>query len=155
MSGLNGTQLRKRPPFLSVSLSHWFLTNFLPAAKKVGNFVKTTGAKIAKFGLKVYATATKIGSRIANFIPVIGKPLSKAMGVASKVANVASDAIHVSLGKKLDKGMNIMNKIQNPVCASNPFTGLAKKGSNITPFSFVLLQLVRLVRFLTPFSNEI
>ena len=56
--------------------------------------------------------------RIASFIPGIGKPISKALGAVSKVANVASDAIHVSLGKKLDKGISVMNKIQNPVCAS-------------------------------------
>jgi hypothetical protein len=77
--------------------------------------MKTTGAKIAKFGLKVYATATKIAGHVASFIPGVGKPISKALSGVSKVANLASDKIHANLGKKLTKGMNIMNKIQNPV----------------------------------------
>jgi hypothetical protein len=85
------------------------------AAKKVGNFVKTTGAKIAKFGLKVYATAASVASRVANFIPGVGKGISKALSGVSKVADFASDKIHANLGKKLEKGMNVMNKIQNPV----------------------------------------
>jgi hypothetical protein len=85
------------------------------AAKKVGHFVKTTGAKIAKFGLKVYATATKIAGRVASFIPGIGKPISKALSGVSKVANFASDKIHANLGSKLEKGISVMNKIQNPV----------------------------------------
>jgi len=77
------------------------------------------------------------------------------MGAVSKVANVASDAIHVSLGKKLDKGINIMNKIQNPVCTSNPFVVFIERDPDVAHFSCMLLQLVRLERLLMPFSNEI
>ena len=87
----------------------------LPAAKKVGKFIQTTGGKIAKFGLKIYATATKIGSRLANFIPGVGKGISKAIDAASRVANFISDKIPVKLGKKLERGMKIMDTIQNPI----------------------------------------
>lgn len=82
------------------------------AAQKVGHFIKTTGAKIAKVGLKIWSTATKALSKVAQFIPVIGKPLSKAMDGASAVENKVSDSIHVKLGKKLDKAMHRMDKGQ-------------------------------------------
>ena len=82
------------------------------AAKKVGHFIKTTGAKIAKVGLKIWSTATKAISKVAQFIPVIGKPLSKAMDGAATVENKVSDSIHVKLGKKLDKAMHRMDKGQ-------------------------------------------
>ncbi|KAF8996164.1 hypothetical protein BDQ17DRAFT_1364829 [Cyathus striatus] len=85
------------------------------AAKKVGHFVKTTGAKVAKFGLKIISAAQSIGSKIAKFIPVIGKPISAALKAASTGTNAASNAIHVDLGKKLDKGMKVLDKIRNPV----------------------------------------
>jgi hypothetical protein len=88
---------------------------YLSAADKVGNFVKKNGAKIAKFGLKVYATATKTAGRVASFIPGVGKPISRALSGVSKVANFASDKIHADLDKKLTTGMNVMDKIQNPV----------------------------------------
>lgn len=77
--------------------------------------MKTTGAKIAKFGLKVISTVQSVASKVAKFIPGIGKPISAALNGASKVSNLASNKIHVSLGKKLDKGMKIMDKIRNPV----------------------------------------
>ena len=80
------------------------------AAKKVGHFIKTTGAKIAKFGLKVVQSVGTVIGKVANFIPVIGKPLSKYIGGVSKVAGVISDHIHVKLSSKLQKGMNVMNK---------------------------------------------
>jgi hypothetical protein len=72
--------------------------------------VKTTGAKIAKFGLKVYESATAVVAKVAGFIPAIGKPLGKAIEGASKVAGVISDHIHAKLSAKLEKGMKIMNK---------------------------------------------
>ena len=80
------------------------------AAKKVWHWVKTTGAKVAKFGLKVFQSVEKVGSKLVSWIPGIGKPLSKAMDAVSKVAGIASDHIHVKLPAKLEKGMNIMNK---------------------------------------------
>ncbi|KIM43563.1 hypothetical protein M413DRAFT_383734 [Hebeloma cylindrosporum] len=85
------------------------------AAKKVGHFIKTTGAKIAKFGLKVISTVQSIGAKVIGFIPGIGKPLGRALKAASMGTNALSNKIHVSLGKKLDKGMAIMDKIRNPV----------------------------------------
>ncbi|KAF8996163.1 hypothetical protein BDQ17DRAFT_1544896 [Cyathus striatus] len=85
------------------------------AAKKVGHFVKTTGAKVAKFGLKVLSTVESIGAKVAGFIPGIGKPISTALKAVSTGTNAASNAIHVDLGKKLDKGMKVLDKIRNPV----------------------------------------
>ncbi|KIM43490.1 hypothetical protein M413DRAFT_443414 [Hebeloma cylindrosporum] len=85
------------------------------AAKKVGKFVKTTGAKIAKFGLKVISTVQSVGAKVVGFIPGVGKPLGRALKAASMGTNALSNKIHVSLGKKLDKGMKIMDKIRNPV----------------------------------------
>ena len=72
--------------------------------------MKTTGAKVAKFGLKVVQSWEKVGSKIVSFIPGIGKPLSKALDGVSKVAGVISDNIHVKLDPKLEKGMDVMNK---------------------------------------------
>jgi len=80
------------------------------AAKKVGHFMKTTGAKIAKFGLKVVESVGEVVGKVVGFIPGIGKPIDRAIEGISKVAGVISDKIHVSLGKKLDKGMDVMNK---------------------------------------------
>ncbi|KAF9479851.1 hypothetical protein BDN70DRAFT_660247 [Pholiota conissans] len=80
------------------------------AAKKVGHFVKTTGAKIAKVGLKVWSTAQKLASKVVQFIPVVGKPLSKVLDGASAVTNAASNAIHAKIGGKLGKAMKVMDK---------------------------------------------
>ncbi|KAF9481090.1 hypothetical protein BDN70DRAFT_931204 [Pholiota conissans] len=83
---------------------------FKSAAKKVGHFVKTTGAKIAKVGLKAWSTAQRVASKAAQFIPVVGKPLSKILDGASAATNAASNAIHAKMGGKLGKAMNGMNK---------------------------------------------
>jgi hypothetical protein len=104
------------------------------AVQKVGHFVKTTGAKIAKFGLEVVSTAASIGSKIAKFIPVVGKAVSTALNVESKVTGLASNAIHVDLGAKLDKGMQIMNKIQHPVSEYHRFFLSEYFGQNIDLF---------------------
>jgi hypothetical protein len=93
-----------------INASSIVLTLIILAAKKVGHFMKTTGAKIAKFGLKVVQTVGTVVAKVAGFIPEIGKPLEKAIGGVSKAAGVISDKIHVKLGAKLDKGMNVMNK---------------------------------------------
>ena len=87
------------------------LTSIILAAKKVGHFIKTTGAKVAKFGLKVVETAGKVIGKAVGFLPGIGKPLGKAIEGASKVAGVISDRIKVKLPKKLEKGVNVMDKI--------------------------------------------
>jgi hypothetical protein len=80
------------------------------AVKKVGKFVKTTGAKVAKFGLKVVESVGNVVGHVASFIPAIGKPIQQAIHGVSKVAGVVSDHIHANLSKKLQKGMNVMNK---------------------------------------------
>ena len=80
------------------------------AAKKVGHFVKTTGAKIAKFGLKVVQSVGEVVGHVASFIPGVGKGIQQAIHGVSKVAGVVSDHIHANLGKKLEKGMKVMNK---------------------------------------------
>ena len=80
------------------------------AAKKVGTFVKTQGAKIAKFGLKVAESVGKVAGHVASFIPAIGKPIKHAIHGVSKVAGMVSDHIPAKLSNKLEKGMKIMNK---------------------------------------------
>ena len=80
------------------------------AAKKVWGFMKTTGAKIAKVGLKVFESVGEVVGKFASFIPGIGKPIQQAIHGVSKVAGVVSDHIPAKLSKKLEKGMNIMNK---------------------------------------------
>lgn len=99
---------------LFFSITH--ANNPTSAVQKVGNFVKTTGAKIAKFGLQVLSTATSIASKVAKFIPVVGKVVSTALKAESKVEEIASDAIHVQLSKKLTTGISVLKKIQHPVC---------------------------------------
>lgn len=84
-------------------------------AQKVGHFFKETGAKIAKFGLKVIATVTKVVSKVVGFIPGIGKIAGKAMELVSKGINIASDKIHATLGGKLGKAMAGMNKTNKVV----------------------------------------
>jgi hypothetical protein len=43
------------------------------------------------------------------------KGVGKAIKAVSTATNAISDRIHVNLGKKLEKGMKVMNKIRNPV----------------------------------------
>lgn len=85
----------------------------VPAAKAVGKFVKTTGAKIAKFGLKVVGAVAGVAAKAVGMIPGMGKIAGKALEGVSKAANIASDKIHVNLGSKLEKGMKIMDKAEN------------------------------------------
>jgi hypothetical protein len=80
------------------------------AAKKVGGFVKHTLGKVAKFGLKIVSVAQELAGKVVGFIPGIGKPLGKVLEGASKVTGFISDKIHANLGKKLEKGMKVMNK---------------------------------------------
>ena len=80
------------------------------AAQKVGHFIKTTGAKIVKFGLKVVESVGKVIGKALEVIPGVGKTLERAVAGVSKIAGVISDHIHVKLGKKLEKGMKVMNK---------------------------------------------
>jgi len=72
--------------------------------------VKTTGAKVAKFGLKVVQTVGEVVAKASSFIPDVGKPIEKAIDGVSKAAGVISDHIHAKLSAKLQKGMNVMNK---------------------------------------------
>ena len=73
--------------------------------------MKTTGAKVAKFGLKVVQSVGMATSKALSFIPGVGKPLSKIVEGVSKVAGLVSDKIRAPpLSKALDKGMKVMNK---------------------------------------------
>jgi hypothetical protein len=49
-----------------------------------------------------------LASKIVSVIPEVGPVLSKAMGGVAKAAGAASDAIHVRLSDKLEKGMRVM-----------------------------------------------
>ena len=98
--------MRKR-----INLMFLVLTSIMIlAAKKVGNFVKTTGAKVAKFGLKVVQSVGEVVGHVASFIPGVGKGVQQAIHGVSKVAGVVSDHIHAKLSSKLEKGMKVMNK---------------------------------------------
>jgi len=83
------------------------------AAKKVGKFIKTTGLKIIKFGTKIVQVAEQAIGKVVSFIPVIGKPLGKALEGASKVWGVVSDHIPVKLSGKLEKGVKVMDHIHD------------------------------------------
>jgi hypothetical protein len=49
-----------------------------PAAQKVGHFLKTTGAKIAKVALKIVATVGKIAAKVrpSYFLLLVTSPCS-------------------------------------------------------------------------------
>jgi hypothetical protein len=113
---------------------------------KAGKWIKDTGAKVAKFGLKVVSTAASVVGHVASFIPGVGKAISKGLSGVSKLADFASDKIHANLGAKLNKGMDVMNKIEHPLSEHLPcfvfkgdLTYLARS------------QVARLERFSTPF----
>jgi hypothetical protein len=78
-------------------------------------FVKNNGAKIAKVGLKAVAAATKIASYAAVVIPGIGEPVGKTLGTISKVSDFASSKIPAKLSPGLEKGMNILDKVEHPL----------------------------------------
>jgi ElaB/YqjD/DUF883 family membrane-anchored ribosome-binding protein len=80
------------------------------AVKKVDNFVRTQGAAVAKFGLKVVESVGEAVGHAAAFIPAIGKPIQEVIHGVSEVAGFASDHIKAKLSSKLQKGTNIMNK---------------------------------------------
>ena len=80
----------------------------LLAAKKVGTFMQHTGSKIAKFGTMVYSTVTQAASKVAGFIPGVGKPIGQALAGVSKAAGAISNKIHANLSPKLQKGMKVM-----------------------------------------------
>lgn len=78
----------------------------------MGHFIKTTGAKIVKFGMKLVATAERVVSKAVGFIPGIGKPIAKAMELHAKGLDAISNKIHVKLPGRLEHGMRVMNKIE-------------------------------------------
>ena len=75
--------------------------------------MKTTGAQAAKFGLKIVQTGGEALGKAAAFVPGVGKPIGKVLEGVSKVAGMASDRIHVKLPSKLQKGVDIMNKVND------------------------------------------
>ncbi|KIM30526.1 hypothetical protein M408DRAFT_328095 [Serendipita vermifera MAFF 305830] len=85
------------------------------AINKAVKWVADTGAKVAKFGLKVVSTVASVASKVVGFIPGVGKAVGKAVGGLGHAANAASNAIKADLGPHLEKGMQVMDKIRNPV----------------------------------------
>jgi len=79
-----------------------------------GKFIKTYGPTIAKIGLKTASTIGSVASRVVNFVPVIGKPASKILKVATKGLNMASNVIPANLPSSLRKTSEIMDDIQDP-----------------------------------------
>jgi hypothetical protein len=97
------------------------LTNPLStaAAQKAGLTLKN-GATAAKVGLQVLATASSVGSKVANFIPGFGTPVSAALQATGNLEQKASDAIPVNLGGQLSQDMSVMKQIENPTIGECP-----------------------------------
>lgn len=74
------------------------------------HFIKTTGAKVVKFGLKVAQSLLTVGAKVLGFIPGVGKPLGKIVDGAAKVVGVVGDHIHATLSHHLQTGMKVMRK---------------------------------------------
>jgi len=83
--------------------------------KKAATWVKKNGAKIAKVGLKAVAAATKAASHVVAVIPGVGKAVGTALSNISRTADMVGSKIHVKLGGKWDKVMNVMDRIQHPL----------------------------------------
>ncbi|KIK03977.1 hypothetical protein K443DRAFT_676296 [Laccaria amethystina LaAM-08-1] len=79
-----------------------------------GKYIKKYGPTVAKIGLKFASTIGSVASRVANFVPVIGKPASKLLRLQSKGLNMASNAIHANLPSSLQKTSKILDDIQDP-----------------------------------------
>jgi hypothetical protein len=84
-----------------------------PKQKFIKKVEKGVG-EVVKFGAKIYATAATAVAKVANFIPGVGKAVSAVAKGVSRVANFVSDKIPVKLPPKLQKGVNVMNDIQDP-----------------------------------------
>ena len=82
------------------------------AAQKVGHFIKTTGAKIVKVGLKIVSTVGKAAGKVIGFLPGVGKLAGKITDGISDGLNKASDKIHAHIGGKLGQAMRNMDKAQ-------------------------------------------
>lgn len=80
------------------------------------NWVKNTGAKAAKFGLKVVESVATSASKLASAVPIL-RPLGKAIDGVAKGAGAASDAIKVNwnknskVDKRLQNGLKAMDKV--------------------------------------------
>jgi hypothetical protein len=80
------------------------------AAKKTVHWMKTTGAPAIKFGLKAVSTAGRAASKVVQFVPGWGKPVSVALEAHSKVAGAISDKIPGKIPRKLRRASNVMDK---------------------------------------------
>lgn len=74
--------------------------------------MQTTGAKIAKVGLKILSTIHKAVSKVIGWIPAIGKPLARVMDAEAEGENALSDKINVHIGGSLGHAMDNMSKAQ-------------------------------------------
>jgi hypothetical protein len=68
--------------------------------------------KIAKVGLKMVSTVTKMASKFVKYIPGVGTTLGQAMNRAGSAADSASDHIHAHIGGKLGRAMAGMDKAE-------------------------------------------
>ena len=112
--------------------------------QKAGTWIKDNGAKVAKFGLKIVSAATSVAGHVAGLIPGVGKAVGKSLSAVSKLTDFASDKIHADLGAKLNKGMDVMNKIEHPL---GEYTILISKSE----LTCLASQMARLERFSTLF----
>lgn len=74
--------------------------------------MKTTGAKVAKVGLKIAATVGKSIGKVIGLIPGAGKLAGKIADGVSDGLNKASDKIHATIGGRLGRAMHNMDKAQ-------------------------------------------
>ncbi|PPR02124.1 hypothetical protein CVT24_011346 [Panaeolus cyanescens] len=98
------------------AIGHAVKTGF----KKVKKFVQSTGKKIAKFGLEVGSAITGIISTVSKVIPIpgIGQSIGAAFKAASMGLSKASDAIHATLSKGLQRGIAVLKKVADPIGAA-------------------------------------
>jgi hypothetical protein len=100
---------------------------FQKAAHAVKTFVQHTGAKIAKFGLKLVAAGASVVSKALKFIPGVGTGLSMAVKGVAMGANAASNKIHANLGGKLGKVSKGLDDVINPFGAAANAAGKKNK----------------------------
>jgi len=85
------------------------------SVKSAYKFIKRNGPTIAKIGLKMFASSQGILSTVAKVIPGAGIPLSKALKMAAKGADMASGMIHANVPKGWGGVMSAMEFAEDPL----------------------------------------
>lgn len=83
------------------------LTLITLVAGKVWNVAK----KAVKFGGEIYRTGVRLAAKAVQWLPGVGKPLSKVMDGASEAIHQVTKRIKVKLPDKMEKGMRVLGGI--------------------------------------------